>query len=380
MIYDAIIIGAGPAGSSTAILLAKAGWSVALIEKKSFPRRKVCGEYLSATNDDLLKELGVADYVKAHAGPEIKRVGIYAADYQLTSPMPAMHSAWGRALGREELDTALVNQAAKLGVEIWQPWQATAVQQPASQFVCHLKSKDDVAELVSRNIIIAQGSWEKSITNANNFIHKDGDLLAFKAHFHGGKLDPDLMPLLAFPGGYGGLVHTSKNRISLSCCIRRDTLQAVRKNYPNELAGAAVLKHIMATTLGVRNTLGNAELIEDWLAVGPIRPGIRECYAAGIYYVGNIAGEAHPIVAEGISMAMQSSWLLSQVLIQHQSPHEYTRRYRAQFKKRIRAAACFSYLASRPQFIPMLAPIFLSFPKLISYGARLSGKVLPIYK
>ena len=48
--FDALIIGAGPAGSSAAILLATAGWSVALIEKQAFPRRKVCGECVAASN------------------------------------------------------------------------------------------------------------------------------------------------------------------------------------------------------------------------------------------------------------------------------------------------------------------------------------------
>ncbi|MEO8808750.1 MAG: FAD-dependent oxidoreductase, partial [Rhodanobacter sp.] len=48
--YDAIIVGAGPAGSTAAILLAKAGWSVALVEKHAYPRRKVCGECIAATN------------------------------------------------------------------------------------------------------------------------------------------------------------------------------------------------------------------------------------------------------------------------------------------------------------------------------------------
>jgi flavin-dependent dehydrogenase len=41
--YDALIIGAGVAGSTAAILLAQAGWSVAIMEKHRFPRRKVCG-------------------------------------------------------------------------------------------------------------------------------------------------------------------------------------------------------------------------------------------------------------------------------------------------------------------------------------------------
>src|SRR5262245_14089568 len=51
---DALIVGAGPAGSAAALLLARAGWSVALIEKAEFPRRKVCGEFISATSLPLL--------------------------------------------------------------------------------------------------------------------------------------------------------------------------------------------------------------------------------------------------------------------------------------------------------------------------------------
>ena len=48
--FDAIIIGAGPAGSTAAIRLASAGWSVAIAEKRQFPRRKVCGECMAASN------------------------------------------------------------------------------------------------------------------------------------------------------------------------------------------------------------------------------------------------------------------------------------------------------------------------------------------
>jgi len=57
---DALIIGAGPAGSSAARLLAQAGWSVVLVERSEFPRRKVCGEYLSPANLELFRQLGIA--------------------------------------------------------------------------------------------------------------------------------------------------------------------------------------------------------------------------------------------------------------------------------------------------------------------------------
>jgi hypothetical protein len=45
--FDAVVVGAGPAGSAAAILLARAGWSVALVERQRFPRRKVCGECIA---------------------------------------------------------------------------------------------------------------------------------------------------------------------------------------------------------------------------------------------------------------------------------------------------------------------------------------------
>ena len=48
--FDAVVIGGGPGGATTAMLLARAGWSVAVIERQRFPRRKVCGEYLSGAN------------------------------------------------------------------------------------------------------------------------------------------------------------------------------------------------------------------------------------------------------------------------------------------------------------------------------------------
>ncbi|WP_019215350.1 NAD(P)/FAD-dependent oxidoreductase [Legionella tunisiensis] len=396
MKLDALIIGGGPAGATTALLLAKAGWSVGLIEKKRFPRRKVCGEFLSATNLPLLQKLGIAEFYLSQSGPEIRRVGLYTADTVLTSAMPPGDSSitrWGRALGREHLDTALLHEAQAHGAHIWQPAEAKDIQPKANEFVCTFREDNATKAISAPVVVMANGSWEKGIGQPDIKDHQSSDLLAFKAHFLNANLPSDLMPLLAFPGGYGGLVHSDNRRVTLSCCIRRDTLHNLRLEHPGLSAGEAVLQYIKAHCRGVRETLAHAERQGNWLAVGPIRPGVRYCYKDHRFFVGNLAGEAHPVVAEGISMALQSAWLLSQTLIAHKNEIltgrglnnagvDYTKQWHKHFVKRIHAAAVFAQLAMmRPWANSLLLPIVKQFPGILTFGAKLSGKiqqVLPI--
>src|SRR5437764_691129 len=75
--YDALILGGGPAGATAGLILARAGWRVAIAEKSVFPRRKVCGEFISATSLPLLFELGVGDEFLRLAGTEVRRVGLF---------------------------------------------------------------------------------------------------------------------------------------------------------------------------------------------------------------------------------------------------------------------------------------------------------------
>ena len=235
-------------------------------------------------------------------------------------------------------------------------------------------------------MIAAHGSWENGTLPTQALgQHKSSDLLAFKAHFQDCDLPDDLMPLLAFPGGYGGMVHSDGGRVSLSCCIRRDRLQACREIYGKQRAAEAVLEHIKSSCTGVRRTLANASLDSTWLSAGPIQPGIRKCTSNGIFLAGNCAGEAHPVVAEGISMAMQSAGLLCRRMIMKQDDvvagrgmdeigKSYEAAWKSAFAPRIRAAALFAKLAASPTAASLLRPVMKRFPKVLSIGAQLSGK------
>ena len=384
---DAIIIGGGPSGATAGLLLARAGWTVAVVEKAAFPRRKVCGEFISATTLPLLDEIGLGERYRALAGPEVRRVGLFAGDVALASPMPRISggATWGRALRRDCLDTLLLDAAKRAGARVWQTWCVTGLSATEQGHRCTLAAREGVEEIAARVVIAAHGSWEQSALTLTRRPHATGDLLAFKARFKNCGLETDLMPLLIFPGGYGGMVTSDGGRTTLSCCIRRDELQRCRERHPRLPAAAAVLLHIRASCVGVDEVLRNAEVDDGWLAAGPIRPGIRRRYGDGIFYVGNAAGEAHPIVAEGISMAMQSAWLLCRHLVASQDEilnaralaatgRCYAAEWKKMFARRIHVAAVVAGATMRPQTRAAILPVLRQFPRILTFGARLSGK------
>ncbi len=384
MTYDAIIIGAGPAGSCAALTLARQCRTVAIVEKAEFPRRKVCGEFISATNVALLDRLGVGDVWREKAGPEIRRVGLFAGERSVTAAMPpAGDGGYGRALGRDTLDDLLLASARDAGAEVIQPFRATEIIPDGSGSVVRIASRDDEQELRAPVIVAAHGSWEPGgLPSHLPKRNHPSDLLGFKAHFRDAGLPADLMPLLVFPGGYGGLVMTDHGRLSLSCCIRRDRLAEIRRMYGGPAADS-VHRHIIASCRAVREAIGEASLDEQWLAAGPIRPGIRPRFAGGIFRAGNCAGESHPIIAEGISMALQSGWLLAEALVgvdvHDRSAREaaakcYSAAWLRQFSTRIHAAAAFAAIALNPAGAQAMGPLVGLLPSILPLGAALSGK------
>lgn len=343
---DALIIGGGPAGASAALLLARAGRSVAVIEKSAFPRRKVCGEYLAAPAASFLRSIGLP------LEAQMRRIALWAGERVIEARLPAPYAS---TLAREELDTRLLECAARAGAAVFQPIKALSITRTPAGFICATSS----SPLEAKTVIAAHGSWEPGPlpTQARRAAPRPADLLAFKAHFRGVALSSDTIALAPFPGGYGGVLMLGDGHATYACCLRRDALEALRR--PGLSAGESVLRHALQASAGLREAFAGTRRDGAWLASGPLRAGVRAPYRDGIFAVGNAAGEVHPVVGQGIGLAIQSAQLLSETM---SAPAEYARRCRRLYARALWPSALIARLVPHARM-----------PWLLSVGVRLQG-------
>ena len=285
---DAIVIGGGPAGATTALLLARAGWSVALIEQATFPRRKVCGEYLSAANLPLLHRLGVARAFEEWAGPEVQRVGLFAGRDALAADMPAPGNAHGRALGREHLDALLLDRAAAEGAKIWQPWSANTLVKERQGYLCRAFDTRRSLDCV-RVVVAAHGSWlPGALATQARAPRPKGRSFGFK---HASRSAG--CPMADAPAG-------------LPRRLWRDGCTPITGSglvlHPARIGSSASGRRRMAAGACWRTSPVNrrdtavTDCAHENLATAAIQPGIRSCGANGLFLVN--AARSPPVVAE----------------------------------------------------------------------------------
>jgi flavin-dependent dehydrogenase len=399
---DLLIIGGGPAGATAAILMARAGWRVTVIEREEFPRQKVCGECVAAGNLDLIDELGVGREFQKLAGPELRQAGWMRAHRTLKADMPRCTDGkypFGRALGRDRFDALLLEQARAVGATVLQPATVGAIRGTAGNFICeyslgapHGVDRRGAQRAVSAAVVVdAHGSWDRGpifgTTGAGQKspVRRSSDLFAFKARFCNTKLERGFLPVLAIEGGYGGMVVADDERTTIACCVRRDVLKRCRSVTPDSSAGASVELLLRRSCPGLRLLLDGAQRDGPWLSVGPIRPGIRVNAADSIFRVGNAAGETHPLIGEGISMALQSAKLLAIQLRKvppgdlNRERHDevqrlYNSAWRRTFTHRLMMASGYAHMAMQPLISRQVGAVLHRWPQLLTQAARWSGK------
>lgn len=350
----ALIIGAGPAGCSAAIHLARCSWQVTLIEAKAFPRVKVCGEFISpAATDDLELLLDPPALRKAGARQVDQFVLKYGA-HTTAWPMPS--PAW--ALSRASLDTLLVEHAGRAGVTVLQPKRVTSAH----------------TDPESAEVVLATGEH----LHADILIHADGsgrfddagpttmapNLIGAKCHYQT-TARPMGVRIRSAPGMYVGTINVEHGLATCALC----TTKSLARRFAGDFD--ALLGSIMPDFCpDLRQS--------PWLATGIARMPFRPSPSARAFRIGNAAGAVDPVGGEGIGLGLWAGRTLAETLESCASLEETKRRFARLYRRRLRSRRVACRLAAetlmRPGLLRTLRPALAAPSLSIAPWYALTGK------
>jgi geranylgeranyl reductase family protein len=159
---EVLVVGGGPAGAAAAYWLARDGHDVTLVERKSFPRDKTCGDGLTPRAIFQLAEMGF-DF----SAPGFHRVtGLrsYAGDkvmLEMSWPQHSRYPAWGGVIRRRELDEQVADLARSQGVTIRQKTEARPLADDGSLQAVELRANGTVERIHPKVVIVADGALNR---------------------------------------------------------------------------------------------------------------------------------------------------------------------------------------------------------------------------
>lgn len=339
---DVIVVGAGPAGSTAAIYLARAGVDVLLLEKTTFPREKVCGDGLTPRGVQQLIDLGI-DTSETAGWVHSKGLRILTSDLTLELDWPdlASYPPYGVSRTRHDFDDLLATMAVKAGARLLQATTVSAAitdersgrvvgvtattgpdKAPASYRAPLVLACDGVSARLAlsvgidknenRPMGVAVRRYYRSPRHSDPYI--EGHLELWD---RGSGRKPKLLPGYgwAFPLG-DGTVNVGLGMLSTSKAFRKTDYRALLRQW---LDGTP-------EEWGYREENAVGKIGGAGLPMGFNR---TPHYRNGMLLLGDAGGMVSPFNGEGISAAMESAQLAAECVVRALAEPEGPRREQA---------------------------------------------------
>ncbi|HSV33293.1 MAG TPA: NAD(P)/FAD-dependent oxidoreductase [Pyrinomonadaceae bacterium] len=362
--YDVIIAGGGPAGTSAAIHLATSGVSVLLAEQKTFPRAKLCGEFISPECAVHFERLGVSDQMLAARPAFLNETVFYSRNGNRVGVPSAWFGANKQALGlsRAEMDERLLRRAVECGVEVLEGAQiSSCLIEDDSVRGVRMRTSDRELNIRALMTIDATGRtralarrFEKPPRRATT---RRASLVAFKAHLHGAMVEPGACEIYFYRGGYGGLSSIEGGLSNLCFIASARDVRAFGAD------AERVMRSIVCQNVRAAITLLNASARSPWLAVSLDGFGRHKpAPVPGLLSIGDAASFIDPFTGSGMLMALESGELAAQVIANRigaissdrqlrEMAVSYASAYARKFNSRLRLCS----MMRRAAFVPGMA-------------------------
>ncbi len=310
--FDVAVVGGGPAGSTAACRLARAGRRVVLFERDRFPRFHI-GESLLASVNDVLEEIGANDLVRAKAFPakwgatfmtpdgSIERFADFAVSTEVPTPQ-----TW--QVPREEFDTLLLRHAAACGADVREGHRVLeATFDPAGVNVRFCDDLGRTQETRAAAIVDASGRFgllarkfglrvdEPRLANIATFAHYSG------VPRGEGRRAGDIRVVARYDLGWFWLIPISETLMSVGVVLPRKAFDAMPR-----MASDVLLERAIQETPAV------AALMRDARREWPVRVEKDFSFGARGYagdrwvLVGDAGSFLDPVFSTGVAIALES--------------------------------------------------------------------------
>ena len=354
--FDVIIAGAGPAGSSAAIHLARDGFRVLLVEQKKFPRPKLCGEFISPECRRHFETLGVANAMSNSDPVSITETVFYSSGgHHVTIPSSWFGGPAALGLSRAVMDNVLLRRAQDCGVTVIDG--ATITEPVVDEDVVRgikFKINGDEQQHTAPLTIDATGRARILTRKLNTHEHKSkAKLIAFKVHLRNTRVAPGACEIYFYPDGYGGLSSVEGDLSNLCFII---SAEHVKRHHSNP---ELVMRDLVMKNRRAAYTLEHAQPASEWLSASWERFGRqRPSPARGLLAIGDSAAFIDPFTGSGMLMAFESGELVARVINRHRNELEavgadYTAEYLGNFDSRLRISGWLRRAAFKPRLAGM---------------------------
>jgi flavin-dependent dehydrogenase len=320
--YDLAVIGGGPAGTSAAITAANAGARVLLLERRRFPRHKVCGEFVSAESLGLLKNLlGIQHTALLRDAIRIPHARVFIDGRMLESAVePAAAS-----VARLDLDAAMWDSALRAGVDARQQTTVHAIKGPNAMedgrsgpsrhesggsrsvpIPLPFRIATSSGEFRSRALINASGRWSNLTVTPSANERPPEKWLGLKGHFTESS-PPASVDLYFFDGGYCGVQPVDLSgrdakggRVNACAMVRADV--------------ASTLPEVFLQHPALQARSLEWQPLSEPVTTSPLIFRAPQPEREGILLAGDAAGFVDPFVGDGISLALRGGALAARSL------------------------------------------------------------------
>lgn len=345
-VFDAVVVGAGPAGSSAAVVLAEAGHRVLVLEKDVFPRHKVCGEFLSADALPSLERIGARAAVEEATPERISRGTLHLSGGTAVAfevPAPAL------GISRFRFDRLLAERAGAAGADVRFGARVLSARPAGPEaFRVAFTHRQSESEVEARAVIGAWGRWD-ALDRAleRGFLARRSRFFGWSRDYAGetGFLAGEVR-LHLFAGGYCGLSRVEDGSVNLAGVVTEEVLRDAG-GWPAVVEAARRGNEALDRAL---SALEPGPI--GFLGTGPVFFTAKPPSEDGILMAGDAAGVIDPFSGEGQAAALASGILAAEAarrLVAGESSREecarsYETAWRRRFARRFAWSAAFRRL------------------------------------